>query len=200
MDAKRWVLVASHIAALLVGVAFGYWNWAPHAVVEAAAPAIVQAPTKDAPNGAVVAERKADPAAKPKQVVPRGSHVERVISADITPDAQQRTADGLAAPCPKTHIDATVVRDADGAGRVMISSPDGVTSNATDTVVDSISIRPIHVWAAGPAFSTNKNYGAWVNRDFGRVRTGLLVTQSRQPTTGQRDFEGWALVGFNFGD
>lgn len=198
MNKNVLMLIGWSILMFGAGAGFGYWNWAPRQVVETAAPAVAIAPSPSAPHGGMVAERKVDPKAVPKQRVPAGTRPERVISADITP-IEQAAADKAAAPCPKVHIDATVVRDADGAGRVLISSPDGYASNATDTVIQSLSTVSVHPWAIGPAYSTRKSLGIWATRDFGRIRAGLMATQSQPDTTGHRDYEGWALIGINFG-
>src|SRR3546814_7712432 len=68
----------------------------------------------------------------------------------------------------------------DGGRRVIASSPDGTVIGGVDVPITQTLLPPTpHRWAAGANYDPfGQRYGAWVERDFGRLRVGADVNQS----------------------
>ena len=193
-----------------LAVAITWWLMRPVPVVETAAPAVTQS------DGSLVVERAADANAKPVHKVPKGATVERVVQIDVrprrpatvkdslTPDGPEPAALGhgvvlpsAAAPCPPVRLDLSLVREPDGARRVVASSPDGDILRALDIPVETAALPPApHRWAAGASWEPRmQTPGLWIERDLGRVRLGLDINQTRPRIGGPTDIEARMRVG-----
>jgi hypothetical protein len=174
---RRDLAIVAMIALALVGAgaAVGWYFTRPVTVIETAKPAETQA------DGSTVLERApTTPAAKPRQIVPKGAKVERVGS--IT--AQGATPDEIKActsvPCPPVTIDTSLVRLPDGSKRVIVSSADGTILKGVDIPVETQELPEPKVWAAGVSLDPlRQTMGAWVERDIARVRVGVEINQTR---------------------
>lgn len=206
----RAVIIAG-VAGLCLGLGAGWslWGREKARVVEIAAPAVRQA------DSSLVLERKPDAHAKPKQIVPPGAVVERVVSVTVQPKPIiERSPDTSRTPigtvqvvpretpaagtgaiakvdtvkCPPVTVDLTLLRMKDGTHRVTASSPDGTVIGGVDVPVEAAvaSLKP-KVWSAGALYNpVSKTYGAFVTRDLGPVRA---IAQTIQPDQGAR----WAV-------
>lgn len=174
----RWVPIAAIAGAIFAAAALGWWLGQPKPVQETAAPEVRQA------DGSVVLERRPDPAAKPKQHIPRKATVERVAQVTVQPDAIAQPGK----PCPPVTIDMTMIREPDGMRRVLASSPDGQVVGGLDIPVESAALptEPKR-WGVGLSWSVgDQTAGVWVERDvpvFSKVvRLGVEVNQARVDT------------------
>lgn len=171
----RWVPIVSIGAAIFAAAAIGWWLGQPKPVQETAAPAQHQA------DGSMILERRADPKAKPRQVIPRKAKVERVAQVVVQPDA---FADA-GKPCPPVTVDMSLIREPDGMRRVLASSPDGQVVGGLDIPVETAAPPPEPKrWAAGLSWApVSSTAGVWVDRDvpvFGQVmRVGAEINQTR---------------------
>jgi hypothetical protein len=128
-------------------------------------------------DGSLVIERTATtPTARPKQHVPAGAKVERIVQVIVQPDAVPAAGQ----PRPPVTVDLSLVRESDGGRRVLASSPDGVVVGGLDVPVEPIILpEPEKRWAAGLSYSPIANTsGVWIERDVWRVRVGLDVHQA----------------------
>lgn len=191
--------LASILIAVLAGAGFvglGYWYGTPKPVVETAAPEVKQA------DGSIVAVRAPDAKARPKQQVPKGAKVERLGAITVqgkTPEANLRFPGAV--PCPPVSIDTTLVHNADGSRRLIVSSPDGRVTRAVDIPVETAAAPPEpRKWAAGLSYEPVKQtFGVWIERDvFERVRLGVEINQTRQDITSPVRVEGRLKVGWTF--
>lgn len=160
------------LSGTLLGLFAGWQLWAPtEALTETQAPAFQLPPTEKAPHGALVLERKPDPAAKPKQKIPPKHKAERMASVTV----QSAKPD-----CPPTTVDMTLVRAPDGSQRVITSSPDGPVIGGVDIpVVPAGAVRNLS-WAAGVSYAPqHRGFGGWLDRDMGPFRVGVELTQDR---------------------
>lgn len=160
-------LIALAIAAC--GAALGWWWAQPDRATETPSPAQRQA------DGSLILERRPDPQARPKHAVPRGVKVARVAQVTVQPDAP---APAAGKPCPPVTVDLSLVREPDGAHRVLASSPDGQVVGGIDIPVEPAEIpSPAKRWAAGLSWSpATRTSGIWVERD---VRIPLIDVQAR---------------------
>ncbi|WP_428309239.1 hypothetical protein [Hydrocarboniphaga sp.] len=152
----------------------------PVAEIVTPAPAVKQS------DGSVIAERAPDPAppAAPHVIPPKAKEVRR-MGVTVQPARED---------CPQVHVDMSLV-DVDGGRRVIASSPDGVVTSAIDIpiVPDQVAAAPRR-WAAGPSVDPfGRNFGAWVERDLGRIRLGAELRQSDSQAP-----EAWLRVGITF--
>jgi hypothetical protein len=188
------VLVVAVLVATGAGV--NWWIMHPVQVVEVAAPAVQQ---KD---GSIIAEKKPNAKAKPKQTIPKGAKVERLGEITVqgpTPEANLKMPGAL--PCPPVTIDTTLIRNVDGSKRLIVSSPDGRVDRAVDIPVETAAPLPEpKKWAAGLSYSlTKQTSGVWLERDlFGRVRMGAEINQTRQEFTGATGVEARLRLGWTF--
>ena len=170
-DALSWMIPAM-IALVLVGcgVAAGWW-WAHPDGPRQEPPA----PAQRQADGSLILERRPDLQARPRQKIPPGKKLERVAQVTVQPDAP---APAAGKPCPPVTIDLSLVRDPDGAHRVMASSPDGQVVGGLDIPVAPTLIPPPEKrWAAGLSWSPlTRTSGLWVERD---VRVPLIDLKAR---------------------
>ena len=147
-----------------LGSALGYYAGfqanKPIQVQETYKPAITQT------DGSVILERKPDAKAKPKQTIPPGDTVERIVSVEV------ETAE------PTTHVavDLTIVSEPDGGKRVVASSPDGRIIGSTDIPVAPILIPRVQNWTVGGLYSpSTRRYGGFVQYKKGPYVAQVLA-------------------------
>ncbi|WP_432721309.1 hypothetical protein R0381_002554 [Jeongeupia wiesaeckerbachi] len=169
---SRAELILGTLVLMLLAMLTLCWAlWpTPHQALPASAAAVRQR------DDSLVAERRAPTAAeaaKAPHQLPRGMREERRVSATIKP---RPVASGTEADCPPTSVDLSLVRDGD-ARRVVVSSPDGEVTSATDLVLEAEpTARP---WAAGLSYDPiARTSGAWLERDVARLRLGIEVNQT----------------------
>ena len=121
-------------AALIVGVCAGVALVWQAANPKPAKWAMTSAPSVRLRDGALLAERRYDPEAKPKQALPAGSRAERLLSAVVMPRTSGPGPEGKEAPAGVT-VDLTLTQEKDGSRRAAWSSPDGTVIEGTDTWV-----------------------------------------------------------------
>ena len=173
--ALRWLAATLLFMALFPGAVWWYARPAP--VPETPAPAQRQA------DNSLILARQPDPAAKPKQQLPPRAKLERVASVTVKPTAPP-PAPGH--PCPPVTVNLSIIREPDGARRILASSPDGVVVGGIDVPVEPITLpAPANRWAAGLSWSPiNRTSGIWVERDIRlplikpAARIGLDINQS----------------------
>ncbi len=170
-DALTWMIPLT-IALVLAGcgAAVGWW-WAQPDGRLPETPAPAQRQT----DNSLVLERRPDPAARPRQQIPPGAKVERIAQATVQPDTPTPPA---GQPCPPITVDLSLIRDQDGAHRVLASSPDGQVVGGIDVPVEPAQApEPPRRWAAGLSWSpVTRTSGIWLERD---VRIPLLDVQAR---------------------
>ncbi|MBM3115008.1 hypothetical protein [Jeongeupia naejangsanensis] len=164
------MLLGTLVVVLLAVLTLGWALWPAPRPALPASTAVRQA------DGSLVAAQRAPTAAevaKAPHAIPRGLREERRISATIRPKPVASAAD---ADCPPTTVDLSLVRDGD-MRRVIVSSPDGEVTTATDLVfAPSPPARP---WAAGLSYDpVARTGGAWLERDVARLRVGIEVSQT----------------------
>ena len=138
-------------AALIVGVCAGVALAWQASNPTPAKWAMTSAPSVRLRDGALLAERRYDPEAKPKQALPAGSKAERILSAVVMPRTSGPGQEGGEAPAGVT-VDLTLTQEKDGSRRAAWSSPDGTVIKGTDTWV----IPP-----AEPRITRNQILGAY---------------------------------------
>ena len=138
-------------AALLVGACGGAALAWRVATPKPAKWAMTSAPSVRLREGGLLAERRYDPEAKPKQALPAGSKAERILSAVVMPRTSGPGQEGREAPAGVT-VDLTLTQEKDGSRRAAWSSPDGTVIKGTDTWV----IPP-----AEPRITRNQILGAY---------------------------------------
>lgn len=175
------IIVLAVIVSGLGGAYIGY-HWEGEKPVPedvTPAPAVVQA------DNSVIAERLA-PAkpTKPPHQLPKGSKEERRVSLTIQPKQPE---------CPPLKLDLSLVQ-VDGGRRIVASSPDGTIIKSMDMPLEAAFLRPKpRLWAAGISSDLERErYGAWVERDIGRIRAGVDVIEDRG------DIEGRVRLGWTF--
>lgn len=185
--------------AVLLGVGLDHLlRPAPQAVIEKPAAEQRQG------DGSLVLARAPDAAAKPAQAIPKGDVVERVVQIKVKPKAQPlsaQAAQGAATPqaapdCPATTVDLSLVKEKDGEHRVIASSPDGSIIGGVDIPVAPSEVYKARKWAIGGSYGTGRDYGAWIDRDFGRIRIGAEVNEI--DLRGVKDVEGRIKIGISF--
>lgn len=160
------------------------------------------APEQRQADTSLILERRPEPTAKPKQRIPRAARVERITQVTVQPDTP---APAAGQPCPPITVDMTLIREPDGARRVIASSPDGQVISGLDIPVEQIAItQPPRRWAAGLSWAPNQTYGVWVERDVKipltsiAARIGVDLNQTRMQTSAQTGMEGRVRIGFAF--
>jgi len=191
MIARFKSLGIAALLGLIVGYSLGWQIYRRRpAAAEVYAPAVRQA------DGSTQLERKPDPKAQPKQILPKGAKVERVIQVVARPGLPveappvttgaphaAEVAPAAATPCPPVTVDLTLVRMPDDSRRVLASSPDGTLVGGMDIPVEAAKLYPV---------LRNRGLGgydpvamAWVLgylRKVGPVEVGALVTHSTVET------------------
>lgn len=192
---RNWLLL---IAALLgIGAAAGWYLSRPAVVTETAAPELRQI------DGSLVLARAATVRkARMAAAVPRGGNVEREISVTVEPTPAAGTGlklPGRAEPCPPVSVDLSLVRMPDDTRRVVASSPDGEVVGGLDVPIEPIiSVAPRNR-SAGLSYDPIKQTpGLWVEQDFGRVRVGLDLNQTRVRIGGETGVEARVRVGWSW--
>jgi hypothetical protein len=162
---------------LMVGLFIGYSAYYKPPVLEKYAPAVRQH------DGSLVLEKKPDAKPIPKQEIPKGSKVERVVSVTVRPTPR----DGIGRPdaskaaetCPDVTVDLTLVKNADDTRSVIASSPDGEVIAGVDIpreLLPKESSPP--KWAIGGMYYSNRGYAARIERDLGPLRIGADVLKT----------------------
>lgn len=185
-----WIATVVVAALALAG---GWWMWRPAPVVETVAPAVTQE------DGSKILERKPKADAKPAHKVPRGAKVERIEQVTVQGQGLVMPS-GEVKDCPPVTVDMTVVREADGAKRVIASSPDGQIIAGVDIPVETAAPPPEPPkWAAGLSFDpTNQTTGVWMERDLSRFRVGVDLNQTRRGIGGPLGVEARMRIGWTF--
>lgn len=170
----RMMVMISVIAGVVLGLLAGWQLWAPEQTIpETYAPAQVVEPSKTAPHGALVLERKPNMPVKPPPLPPKHK-AERMASA---------TVQSVTRPdCPPLTLDMTLARAPDGSQRVIASSPDGKVIGGLDVPVGPPAgvVRNLS-WAAGASYAPeHRGYGGWIDRDMGPFRLGVELNQDRE--------------------
>lgn len=162
-DKLRYAILGACTAAgVALGLLGGWAIWGkPGPTVGGPAPEQRQA------DGSVVLERQpAQEAPREPHKPPPGGTVERLVTVEIQP----------AAPCPRLHVDLSVVRMPDGSSRVVASSPDGEVSGGVDVPIErAIVAAQQKPWAAGVSYAGDRAWGVFVHREIWRIRAGLEV-------------------------
>lgn len=192
--------LAAFAAGLLLAIAvWGLWP-APAPIVEPAAPEVRQA------DGSIVIERQATtPDAAPAHAVPKGAKVERVVRVKVQPvrpsagDGLKQTGQLINVPdCPDVRVDMTLIREPDGARRVIASSPDGRIVGGVDIPVETPAPPEPRRWAAGLSLDPiHQTPGVWIERDLMRLRVRVEANQIATRNSG-REGEFRVAVGFVF--
>lgn len=165
-----------------LGVLAGRWVWTDTVkVIEQAAPAVSIPPTPTSPHGAVMLARTTGEHSKPAQALPKGATVQRISQVTVKPK-----------DCAPVTIDTTIVKDKTGQ-RIITSSPDGEITGGFDMPTQTMIATIVRHWAAGATYGSDRTYGAFVDRDFGRIRVGAEVQQLQTGGMGGR-----IKLGFTF--
>lgn len=193
MSMKARIILGVVIALLAIGAGAGWYFTHQVPVVETAAPAVTQS------DGSVELARAPDAKAKPKQKIPKGMKVERIEQVQVH-GIGLKMPGGEVKPCPPVTVDMTLVRDADGAKRVIASSPDGKIVGGVDIPVETAAPPPEPPkWAAGLSFDPiHQTPGVWVERDLSRFRVGVDLNQTRRDFTAPLGVEARVRVGWSF--
>lgn len=167
---STWLRIGAAVLVVLLllaaGILIGEKSGAPQTEVVTYR---VQARQAD---GSLIAARTPD--AKPEaapHTIPRNWKEERRVSATVKPTKTD---------CPPVALDLSLVRDAEGGKRVVLSSPDGTVTAATDTPIEPglIPATPRR-WAAGLAYEPqDRKSSVWIERDLARVRIGADLSQT----------------------
>lgn len=192
--ARRWIVAMLLALAAIAGAV--WWAMRPAPVAEPPAPEQHQA------DGSLILERRPDPAAQPKQQIPRRAKVERIASVTVQPDAAP-PEDGQ--PCPPVTVDLSLIREPDGGRRVIASSPDGRVVGGLDVPVELVPVPPLsRKWATGLSWEpVHRTYGVWIERDVEvpfvnlAARLGIDVNQTRMDTSAT-GMEGRVRIGIAF--
>lgn len=198
----RWpALTMIACAAACCGAAAAWWWTRPPA--PAPEP---PAPQEQQPDGSLILERRTpaqdQPPPRPAQKTPPKTTPERIVQVRVQPDHPPPEP---GQPCPPVTVDMTLIRDPDGARRVLASSPDGRVVGGIDVPVLPTEIPPAPKrWAAGLSWSpTDRTSGVWVERDARiplidlDVRLGLDLHQTAGMHT-SAGMGGRLRIGFMF--
>lgn len=160
------ILVACGIS---IGFPIGRWAYRPKP-----APPAEYKPESIQKDGSRIVESKPQPKYKPDAMVPKGAKVERVVTVSVVPVTRDNVA----------RLELVQVRLPDASTRVIAKS-DGHILEAVDIPVATGPNTPEWKWAAGASYRMpSRTWGAWVDRDLGRIRTGAELTQEREPVSG----------------
>lgn len=215
---KLLALAFLFLAGCFSGLGLGWklWQSKPGIPRPVPAPAVVQA------DGSVILAVKPEAKPQPKQELPAGAHVEHTISVTVQPtaiapnsaiqaplaghsvDAQQLPA--VAQPCPPVRVDLTLFRMPDGTRRVAVSSPDGrILPGASLDIPEDVAgpRRPkLITQAAGFVYGTtawgDKAVGAFYDRDFKFLRTGVELTKNTYAIANRQGWEIRGKIGITF--
>jgi len=170
-----YIIVIAVLVAGVGGIFIGFSLQDPAAVPEDVTPA----PGATQADGSVLVRRVVPPATptKPPHQLPKGSKEERRVSLTLQPKK---------ADCPPLRMDLSLVQ-IDGGRRIVASSPDGEVIASQDMPLVTGMIPPAPKrWAAGLSSDYDRErFGAWVDRDIGRVRIGAEVIEDRGDISGR---------------
>ena len=205
-----YTLVASLVLGAIVGLTMGWMLWCPKKTTE------ISAYAERNRDGSLVLEKRPDAEAKPKQVIPKGAVVERIVYVEVRPKAPdaptpappgtdpgaQATQPSLLPQLSALRVDLTLYRNPDGTRRVAVSSQDGTVTGGMDIPVESAPVQRELKWAAGAVIGTttwgDKATGVFVDRDFGFVRTGTELTKNTYALQSRMGWEVRAKLGIRF--
>ena len=169
MTTKSYVILGSVLvlAGFALGLGLGWKLYQPKPLPPSA---VAPKPEVRQPDNSLVLERKENPKAKPKQIIPKGDVVERTGEATIQPDELPHTP---------VIIDWSLVKEPDGGERIITSSPNGTVVSGQDTVVVNAGQAPKALnWAAGLEYAVNpwgNTRSVLAQRDIGPFRLGGRV-------------------------
>jgi hypothetical protein len=161
-------------AGVAFGVGLGWVLWGAQETPKGATVTVFEERQKD---GSVVLGRTTQSPTKPPHKLPKGKETNRV-HAVIEPrfiDKGLSNSDRIDTVCPPVVVDVSTVDTKDGT-RVVISSPDGEVSGE-HIVFPTVPVKA-YPWAIGAVVSEKREYGAFVDRDFGPLRVGAEVMQT----------------------
>lgn len=196
LEARRWIITMLIFMVAFVG-AVAWWMSRPTPVKEPPAPAVRQ------DDGSLILVRKPDPAAQPKQQIPKRAKVERVVAITVQSDSPAPEA---GKPCPPVSVDLSLIREQDGGRRILASSPDGKIVGGIDVPVEPITLPdPEKRWAAGLSWSPlTGTSGVWVERDMQipivnlAARIGVDVNQATGVHTSASGIDARLRIGIAF--
>lgn len=178
------VVVFACLLGVVCGATGGWWLARPVAVIEVPAPAVRQA------DGSLLAER-APGALKPAQQLPAGTVAARVARISVQPVPLPDAPAGC--DCEQVVVDTTLVREAGGGQRLVVSAQGGQLLDALDApVLPEVVVRP-SPWAAGVTYGTGGRAGVFLDRDAGPWRVGAEVDQA-----GGDEWQARVRVGWRF--
>ena len=184
MTTKSYAILGSALvlAGFVSGLGLGWKLYQPKPLPPSATaprPEVRQA------DNSLVLERKEQPKAKPKMIIPRGDTLERTGEATVQPTEKPGEL-----PRPPVVIDWSLVKEPDGGARVIASSPDGTVVSGEDVAVTKPQQAPgARNWAAGLEYAVNSwgvSRSVLAQRDLGPIRLGarLGVVTLTLPTGG----------------
>ena len=179
--------VAGLTLGAVLGLGVGWTLYHGKATQQQAALAVTQR------DGSVELAKQPDAKAKPKQEIPKGSTVVRIVEVTVQPHGQpagaQPATSGSVQPVggsplslPPVTLDLTLTKDPQGQERVIASSPDGTVTGGIDIpVADAVAVKATP-WAVGVSRSIEwpsgkQVWGGLIERDLGAFRAGLLITR-----------------------
>jgi hypothetical protein len=127
-------------------------------------------------DGSIVLEKAPQINVKPKHVLPVGSKAEREITVKLASKQPE---------CPPVTADISIVSTGEGEKRVVVSSTDGTIVGGLDVpVIDTkLVAKPETLkWAVGASYNSDKQYGAWIDRDIGPMRVGAEIVKTNEDT------------------
>ncbi|MGB1561536.1 MAG: hypothetical protein ACPHN2_08570 [Sinimarinibacterium flocculans] len=190
MDVDGLKAIASAVCVLAgtaIGYYAGYMTRDSMEVIEDVSPA----PEKRLPGGGLKLERALQSAPEAQELpaapVQPGTVVERRARVVAAPRAN-KSAGGDGEPtgpaggvedCPPVTVDLALIREGEGR-RVLAWSPDGRILGGLDVPIIEGIVPASQPWAAGVSYDPfDGTPGAWVERDYGRIRVGVDVYQER---------------------
>ena len=197
---KVCILLAFGLIIFALGCGLGWklWGQNPPMMLLKPAPEIRQQ------DNSLLLKTAPDAQAKPKQMIPKGAKVERIIQVTVQshpvttgvtqePPPQSSTTQSLPAipatseplktPCPPVTVDLTLVKLPDNSHRVIASSPNGtILDNSVDIPVEPFPEPPKSFnWAAGISYDiANHTGGVWLERKAWRLVLGIEAYQVKQ--------------------
>lgn len=171
--------VFAGIAGIAAGLYLGM-HMHPQPIQETPAPAVRQS------DGSLVLERAPSAKATPKQIIPHGGTVERVVQVTVQPTAT---------PLAPVTVDLTLVGMPDGSKRVVASSPDGAVTGGIDIPVVKVMGLTPKPNEAGVIVGF-KTIGAYYQRAYGQFTTGVDVRRVSYQTAQAWDVS--ARIGYRW--
>lgn len=187
----RWLIPAcALIAGIGAGLYVGVKISKPKTTLETPLPEVRQI------DGSLVLERKPDPTAKPKHMIPKGATVSRIMSATIQPrnDSELPNIPELLKP---VTVDMSLVVLPDQTMRVIASSPDGEVTGGIDIPVQPYRFAPQYKNAAGVTLGHGLT-GLWYNRTWRRVVVGCEVRRTVEGVQRVPAWDGTVRFGVTF--